>query len=98
MMVFLLALLLTVYPNVVDQGGSVRVSCRVPKHADNRQVTLGLTNYTTSSRSLDGAHAPTNFTMTFQHLPCDPGPAFCLVQGVNGRYHMETANVLVSCF
>lgn len=88
---------LTASPNVVTVGGSVNLSCRVPKHPDNRSISLGLENYTTSTRQLDGEQSPSIFTLKVDHIPCDAGPAFCTVAGVGGRIKSVGANLLVNC-
>ena len=87
---------LTVYPRVVFAGSGVRVQCRVPRHEANRTVTWGFTEWTSRERQLDGASAPITWTYTFNHVPCDPGLAFCRVERVRGAAILMTQSLTVA--
>lgn len=74
---------LRVYPRAVLVNQAVRLTCRVPRHADNRRVTWGLELVTSSSRDLEGENSPITFEALVEHVPCEPGAAFCEVIRVN---------------
>jgi len=87
---------LNVYPPGLVVGHGVRVTCRVPRHEANRQVTWGFEDWTTSTRQLDGDAAPITWQMLLNHVPCEPGPAFCIVARADGsRAIRVTQNVVV---
>ena len=90
------AAVLTVYPHVVFAGHGVRVTCRVPRHEANREVSWGFEHWTSTTRQLDGANSPITWTSIFNEVPCDPGRAFCAVQRVGGRTTSITSPLLVA--
>ena len=87
---------LAVYPRVVFAGSGVRVQCRVPRRAEHRSVTWGFTDWTSLGRQLDGADAPVTWAYTFDHVPCDPGFAFCRVERVRGAAIVITQSLTVA--
>lgn len=60
-------------------GGFERVTCRVPRDAANRNLSIGLTNYTSSDFQLDGEESRITFQVDFPHVPCEATSAYCLV-------------------
>jgi hypothetical protein len=87
----------SVSPRVMMAGSAVRVTCRVPRHSANRSVTWGFTDWTTSTRQLDGESSMITWTLELKRVPCDPGEAFCVVARVGARQperassHVEVA-------
>lgn len=72
-------LTMTVVPRIVFAGQSLRVECRLQRTSLNRMITLGVRDWTASTRQVDGAAAPITWTQIFAPVPCDVGPAFCTV-------------------
>ena len=66
-----------VSPRVIWVGSSVRVQCRVIRHAANIAIMWGFTDWTSTTRQLDGVTDPLVWERTFDRIPCQPGPAFC---------------------
>ena len=87
---------LTVYPRVVFAGSGVRVQCRVPRDVDNRNVMWGFTNWTSTSRQLNGANAHVTWESVFSPVPCDPGEAFCVVERAQGSVRTATQSLTVA--
>lgn len=87
---------LTVYPRVVLAGSGVRVQCRVLRHESNRAVTWGFTEWTSTSRQLDGATARITWESTYDHVPCEPGAAFCAVERVGKPPIVLTRTLVVT--
>lgn len=63
----------------------MRLTCKVPREAANRKLRAGFEWWTAYEVSLEGEQAPTTFDRWFQHVPCDPGLAFCEVTKETGR-------------
>lgn len=60
---------------MVNQG--IRVTCKVPRDARNRSVTLGFSEWTRSTRPLEGENSKITHDLYLDRIPCDPGDAFC---------------------
>lgn len=73
------------YPAVIMAGGTTYITCRVPRHVDNRWVEWGIENYHNSGRQLDGIHAMVTHKAMFQNIPCDSGDAYCTVTDNMGK-------------
>jgi hypothetical protein len=71
---------LTVYPRVFFAGSTVHLQCRITRDKDNRWVTFGFEDYRTSTEQLDGENSRAVFDVWLDHVPCEPGRAFCLVR------------------
>jgi hypothetical protein len=76
------------YPRVTLKGAGLRVSC-VVKPATERKIgrlTIGIEFYTQSRVDLEGEPDKDQITTTrtFDRLPCDVGPAFCLLEREDG--------------
>lgn len=83
---------------VLLSGNDLRVTCRVPRDAENRAVTWGLADYSLSTRQLDGADARVTWETTFHHVPCDPGLAICEVEKASGQVeHVEREIIVGGC-
>lgn len=89
----------TVTPSVIFAGGTVRVTCRVPRDARNRSVTLGLDPVTSSAHQLDGEDSRVTWDLLVTHVPCEAERAFCVVTQVNpaGRITLETPLIVAGC-
>lgn len=74
---------INILPRVMMRGATIRLTCRVMPHPDNRELLAGFTNWTETSRQLEGAEAPITYQFTWQHVPCDPGEGYCVVKRVN---------------
>lgn len=81
---------------VIQAGGSVRITCKVPRHALNRGVTWGFSFYTTRFRDLEGEDAPITYEQLFVKVPCDPGVVFCEVTRADGTSARAVSNLLVA--
>lgn len=75
----------TLTPMVVRAGGSVRVTCRVPRDADNRGLEIALVPVQSSFRQLDGAESAITWSLFFEHVPCWAESALCIVHSVGNR-------------
>lgn len=87
---------LTVSPRVLMAGNTVRMTCRVPRHPDNRLVQWGFSDYLNSTRDLEGERSPITWEAYFNHVPCDPGIAYCAVVRANGKVLQTTERVEVA--
>lgn len=72
---------ITVYPSQVIVNGSVRLRCTVPRDAEHRWLDMGIEDYRTSGRPLEGEGAPITHEMLIEHVPCIgvAVTAFCVV-------------------
>lgn len=70
---------------VVMSGGTILVTCKVPRNVNNRTLRFGVDGYSTSTKQLDGDQARVTWQMFVEHMPCDIGPAFCEVVTAGGR-------------
>jgi hypothetical protein len=84
-----------VRPRILFAGGAIRLTCRVTPHADNRKLHMGFGLWTESYRELEGADAKITWEHTFNKVPCDPGPAYCIVVKNDGRISQSALDVEV---
>jgi len=87
-----------VYPQAVLQGNSVFLTCRVSPDDRNRKLLFGIAGSERegSERQLDGSKAPITWgPMEFKRMPCNAGPAYCIVerQGERPLQAMEQLTV-----
>jgi hypothetical protein len=82
-----------VQPQVVLSGGSVKVTCMVPRNSHNRRLVIQLPEYRTSERELRGEEAPRVVDMMFDHIPCHVEEAVCAVENDTG--HIQAARVSI---
>lgn len=68
-----------VAPNVLSPGGSLTVTCKVPKDARNRQLEIAIVGYTSHIEPLNGEDAPSVRQMVFTRVPCGVDEAWCVV-------------------
>lgn len=81
------------YPNVIFAGQAARITCRVRPDHDNRGLQMGFTDYLSDGFQLDGEDSRITWQATFEHIPCNPGDAFCAVTRRTGlkMVHMTLA-------
>lgn len=83
-------------PRAVFVGGSVRLTCKVTPHPDNRLLQMGFTVWRQSERQLEGDNAPITWEEMYHKVPCDPGDAFCRVTRSNGSIINQSTSIEVS--
>lgn len=71
------AIAIVVSPRVMMAGSTLRLTCRVTPHPDNRKLRAGFTNWTETERDLKGAEAPITHQFMWNRVPCEPGEGFC---------------------
>jgi len=91
-------LAIRLYPQAILVGNSAWLTCRVTPDSRNRRLAFGIAGSERegSERQLDGANAPITWGPTeFKHLPCNAGPAYCIVerQGERPLQAMEQLTV-----
>ena len=72
MLVLLAPVTVEVTNPMVARGGNTWVTCRVPRHADNRKVTIAIPMHRSTDRQIDGVKAPSMFRVLMQDIPCLP--------------------------
>lgn len=87
---------IAVLPTVLQVGGTVRITCTVPHHPDNRWLTIGIPSYRTSGGDLDGEAAPVTHTMYVDHMPCDVDEAVCEVTDALGKTYRAARPLIVA--
>lgn len=91
------AVTLKVDPRIVGLGGNTWVTCRVPKHPDNRKLTLGIRNHRLSDYQLNGLKAPSMHTLLVSEIPCMPEVvAICRLETNSGEHMIDTMPVTVA--
>lgn len=70
---------LRLYPRGIIAGQSVRVTCKVPRHPDNRRLAMVVEHYRASERDLDGDRAPITYEFHVDHVPCASSNVACVV-------------------
>lgn len=89
---------LAVMPRVMMRGAAARVTCRVARDPANRRVIWGFSDYLADERQLDGDASRVTWEALFEHLPCDPGDAFCRVIRADGsRRETRLAVEVAAC-
>ena len=91
-----LALAISISPTVLSEYGSLWLTCRVGRDARNRTLEYGVVDYVSSLRELAGVYAPVTWQLRMDRVPCDVGPAFCLVSRSDGSRERVIADFLVS--
>jgi hypothetical protein len=85
-------------PSVMQAGDNVRLTCTVPKHPDNRWLTIGISGYRTSTFQLDGEDAAITHTFIVQHVSCDTPIAVCQVKDNLGKTYEATRELgMIGC-
>lgn len=81
--------------SVVMHGSSLRVTCRVPRHPDNRLLEIALDPYRSSWRQLDGEDSMVTHDMMFPHVPCEVFRAVCVLTTNEMKQHYAIKDVQV---
>lgn len=79
------SLRLTPQVGTIFAGGAVRVTCLVPQRADHRAIVFGVAGLRLSTRELEGASAPIEWTIVVERVPCGSYQAVCVVVSTFGR-------------
>jgi len=95
-MTLLPGLLIALLPLVVFPGGSMRLTCTVPRDARNRLLAYGIAEYSASERALDGANAAITWLVWYPHLPAGVGLAYCAVTNDVGHVTRVTQRFLMA--
>ncbi len=74
-----IALVILLTPLVLLPGGTLRLTCTVPREAANRRLSYGVIDYSASERVLDGARAAMTWQVWIPHVPAGSGLAYCAV-------------------
>src|SRR6185369_5210056 len=74
----------SVSPQAMLVGATVRVTCHLPRDASNRWLRFGIEGWTETLRQVDGDDAPITWTLTAMHAPCGAELAFGEVQRLGG--------------
>lgn len=85
-----------VSPRVVLANGAVRVTCTVPKNADNRMLEMAIPGYSRSEYQLDGESAPITHARLIQHIPCDVDEVDCRVFTAGGQTFAAVTSLTVA--
>jgi len=85
-----------VSPHSAMAGGTVRVTCRVARNEENRGLTIGIENYTSSLAQIWGDAGPVTFEKTFSHIPCEAGEALCQLVDYKGKITVARSNLEVA--
>jgi hypothetical protein len=85
----------SVFPHVLPYDAALRMTCTVPRDAENRWLQYGLGNDDVSGRQLDGDKAPSVWTVFVPHVPC-ASTVWCAVTTNAGRTYMASTAILVS--
>jgi hypothetical protein len=89
---------IVVKPSVLMPGGTLVLTCHVPRDPDNRTLVYGVTGFRENlQRQIDGADAPITWRFEMPHVPCDVGPAYCATIKVSGAVDGVTARFNVAC-
>lgn len=91
----------TITPTAVPVGGSIRITCSVPRHPDNRWLHVGAfyddgAPYRDATDQLDGESARVTHTMLVEHVPCDVGMVMCAVEDNLGRVYRDVRPLVVA--
>lgn len=87
---------ITVTPAAVLVNETLRLVCTVPRHPDNRWLTMGIPGYRTSGGDLDGEAAPITHTMFVTHVPCEVDEVVCEVTDALGRTYRAARPITVA--
>lgn len=85
----------TAYPRTILAGGTVRLTCSVPRDPDHRWLEMGIEGLRTSGGDLEGERAAITHVMLVDHVPCGTSEAFCRVDGAIHQPERAVAAFLV---
>ena len=79
-------------------NGAIRITCTVPRHPDNRWLSIGVPGMSSSTRQLDGESAAITHTMTVTHLECGVTEVVCDVEdNLERHYQAQTSITVAGC-
>lgn len=87
-----------VYPQVVMRGSSIWLTCRVTPNEKNRKLIYGIagSEQEETERQLDGYDAKITWgPVEVKRLPCDVGPAYCIVVRNDGTRTQDSKPLTV---
>ena len=89
---------ITMNPRAVFVGGGTNITCRVPRHPDNRIIHLGIADVRESVQQLDGEAARTVFELQVLRLPCEASEGYCAITRADGSRQVYTQSLqIVGC-
>jgi len=81
---------------MVMAGNSERVTCSVARNEENRGLTIGIENYTSSFAQIDGEAGRVTYEVWFKKVPCEAGAAYCQLVDSRGRIMLSHASITVA--
>lgn len=88
---------ITLYPRIIQAGGSTWLTCHVPRHPDNRKLIFGITDFRDNSeRDLEGERSMVTWKTLMTHVPCEAGDAYCIVVKSDGSRERVVSNLVIS--
>lgn len=89
---------IAVLPTALMAGGSVRVTCRVPRSPANQGLTVALLDYRSSYFQLNGNdHDRVTFEITFDRVPCEAELAVCELITTDGVRRAVQSITVADC-
>lgn len=88
---------IAVTPRVMQVGATIRITCTVPRHADNRWLTIAVpgSGYS-STRQLDGEAEKITHVAYVQHMECGEQVAVCDVADNLDRHFVASTQLTVA--
>lgn len=74
----------SVSPQVIMNGGTVRVTCRIPRLPENRRISFGVPG-SMSTIDLEGDNSRSTYQKTIQRVGCFDTPATCILTDNMGK-------------
>ena len=90
------AVSIRVLPTVLLAGQSMRVTCSIPRRAENRKLTIIVDGYWSSEYPLDGEDSPATIQKLYDHVPCGVESVSCVLEENTGKVHRAALPVYVS--
>jgi len=83
---------------ITNEGGTVRMRCRVPRHIDNRKLTMEveLVRYHDVDFSQDPENMPVFHEMWVQNIPCPDTQAVCTLWDNAGKSRRAATSIIVA--
>lgn len=87
----------SVTPSAVPVNGTIRVTCTVPRHPDNRWLTIAVPGSGVySTRQLDGEAEKITHVMYVQHIECGTEEVICEVTDNLGKQYRSVRSIAVA--
>ena len=90
------AVSIRVLPAALLAGQPMRVTCSVPRRAENRKLTIAVEGYWTSEYPLDGEDSPAIFQKVYDRVPCGVEAVSCTLEDNTGKVRRAALPVYVS--